>query len=70
MKLEKQDVKRYAVYVFYDKNGIVDEYNDVFLKGLKKVATHLLVICNGEMCEEGRKRLEAIADEVICRKNE
>lgn len=69
MRLEKQDVKRYAIYVFYDKNGIVDEYNDVFLKGLKQVVSHLLVICNGDMCEEGRKRLETIADEVICREN-
>lgn len=69
MKLEKQDINRYAVYVFYDKNGIVDEYNDVFLKGLKQVVSHLLVICNGQMRPEGKQRIEAIADEVIFREN-
>lgn len=70
MKLEKQDIKRYAVYVFYDKDGIVDEYNDVFLHGLKEVTSHLLVICNGSVNPEGRKRLEHIADEVLVRENE
>lgn len=69
MKLDEQNVKRYAVYVFYDKNGIVDEYNDVFLKGLKEVVSHLLIVCNGHMNSEGRKRLEAIADEVLYREN-
>lgn len=69
MKIEKQDIKRYAVYVFFDKAGIVDEYNDVFLKGLKKEVSHLVVICNGEVQPEGKKRLEEIADEVIIREN-
>lgn len=69
MKIEKKDIKRYAIYVFYDKEGIVDEYNDVFLRGLKEEVSHLLVICNGKICPEGKKRLEAIADEVLVRKN-
>lgn len=70
MKIDAQAALRYAVYVFYDKDGIVDEYNDVFLKGLKEVVSHLLVICNGTVKAEGRKRLEAIADEVVIRPNE
>lgn len=44
MILGKKEVRRYGVYVFYDKNGIADEYNDVFLKGLKEEVSHLLLI--------------------------
>ena len=69
MKIEKKYAKRYAIYVFYDKEGIVDEYNDVFLKGLKEEVSYLMVICNGEILPEGRQRLEEIADEVIVREN-
>ena len=69
MRIEKQKVKRYGIYVFYDRNGIADEYNDVFLSGLKDVVTDLLVICNGSVNEEGMRRFRAIADEVIQRKN-
>lgn len=69
MILDKKEIKRYAIYVFYDKNGIVDRYNDVFLCGLKEVVSHLLVICNGKMNSDGEERLRAIADEVITREN-
>ncbi|MDD3277369.1 MAG: rhamnan synthesis F family protein [Lachnospiraceae bacterium] len=69
MIIEKKDVSRYGVYVFYDKHGIVDEYNDVFLKGLKKVISHLVVICNCQVEKSGMERLSAIADEVITREN-
>lgn len=69
MVMKTNDVKRYAIYVFYDKDGVVDRYNDVFLKELKKEVSHLLVICNGNVQEEGLRRLEEIADEVMCREN-
>lgn len=69
MILGKKEVRRYGVYVFYDKNGIADEYNDVFLKGLKEEVSHLLLICNGTIREEDRERLGKIADEVMVRKN-
>lgn len=69
MIIRKDNVKRYGIYVFFDKDGIVDEYNDFFLKGLKDVVSHLLVICNGEVSQDGRNRLEHIADEVLCREN-
>lgn len=61
--------KRYGVYVFFDPDGIADEYNFYFLRELKKVLSHLLVICNGDLNEDGRKRFEEIADELIIREN-
>ena len=69
MVLNKKEIKRYGVYIFYDKNGIADEYNDVFLRGLKEEVSHLLLICNGQIRKEDRQRLEQIADEVMVREN-
>lgn len=62
--------KRYGVFVFYDKDGIADEYNFYFLKELKKELSHLMVICNGEITPEGRAEFEKIADDVMVRPNE
>lgn len=69
MVLEQKEIRRYGVYVFYDRDGIADGYNDVFLKGLKEEVSHLLVICNGKIQKDDRKRLEKIADEVLIREN-
>lgn len=69
MTIEKKCINRYGVYVFFDKNGIVDEYNDVFLQGIKEVVSHLLVICNGSVTKDGFERLSQVADEVWCREN-
>ena len=36
MKLDKEKIERCAIFVFYDKDGIVDRYIPVFLNGIKK----------------------------------
>lgn len=69
MLVKTENAKRYGVYVFYDKDGIVDEYVDYFLKDLKKNLSKLLVICNGDVQPEGLERLKTIADEVLVREN-
>lgn len=69
MILDNSPLRRYGVFVFFDKDGIVDEYNYYFLKELKKELSHLLVICNGDLSKEGKKGFEAIADELIVRPN-
>lgn len=70
MILNEKSPKRYGVYVFYDKDGIADEYNYYFIKELKKEVSHVLVICNGDLNEEGRAGFQAVADELIVRPNE
>lgn len=69
MLVRTENANRYGVYVFYDKDGIVDEYNDYFLKDLKKNLSKLLIICNGDVQPEGLERLKEIADEVLVREN-
>lgn len=70
MIIEANSTNRYAVYVFYDKNQIADEYNFVLLNAIRPFVKKLLVICNGGVNDEGKAKFEAIADEVILRPNE
>ena len=60
---------RYAIFVFYDRDGIVDEYNYVLLYEIKKYVKKLLIICNGDVNENGISGLNQYADEVIVRPN-
>ncbi len=69
MKLTEQNVKRAAIYVFYDQEQIVDDYVPVFLQELKRFVAHLLVVVNGEVNDAGREKLERVADEVMIRPN-
>ncbi len=63
-------IKRYAVYVFYDKNGKADRYCDFFLKGLKQEVDFLQVVVNGEIDKESYDRLDKIANDILVRPNE
>ena len=70
MILKDSGVKRLAVYVLHDNDGIVDTYIDAFLKGLRSEVSCLRVVINGGVSEEGEARVRAVADEVIIRPNE
>lgn len=62
--------KRLAIYFFYDKDGKVDKYVVSFLRGLKQVATEILVVCNGKIDAGSRKALLSVATDILVRKNE
>ncbi len=62
-------MKRFALYFFFDKDGIVDDYNIFLLNDLKKNVDYLLVVCNGTITGEGRNKFESVATEVIEREN-
>ena len=55
MIIKANKPKRCAIYVFFDQYGVVDEYNYFILEELKKVLDRLIVICNGDVNEEGKK---------------
>ena len=69
MILKDSGVKRLAVYVMHDDDGIVDKYIDVFLAGLRSETACLRVVINGNVEAEGEARIREIADEVIVRPN-
>lgn len=62
-------MKRFAIYFFYDKDGIVDDYNIYLLNDLKKNIDKLLVVCNGNLTTEGRSKFETVADDILVREN-
>ncbi len=70
MIVNSDTAKRCAIYVFFDKDGIVDAYNFYFLKELKKVISRLIIICNGEVNDKGIEGFRALTDEIIVRPNE
>lgn len=61
---------RQAVYCFYDKDGIVDGYVPVFLRGLREVAEGICVVVNGEVSDSGLALLKKCSDRVILRPND
>ena len=62
--------KRLAVYCFYDRDGIVDDYVIYFLNELRKAVSWICCVVNGKLNDNGRKSLQEYADEVIERANE
>ena len=69
MILMNDNIKRYAVYVFYDKQGKADRYCDVFLKGIRSEVDFLQIIVNGDIDEDSLGRFNSIADNVKVREN-
>ena len=61
--------KRFAVYCFYDKDGIVDDYVIYFLKALRKTVSKICCVVNGKLTESGRQALKSCSDELIEREN-
>lgn len=63
-------MKRACIFVFFDTDGIVDDYNFYNLEQLKTVCDYLLIVVNGKLSPEGRERLADYADDMFVRHNE
>ena len=61
--------RRCAIYLFYDEQGIVDDYIIYYLQELKKVVDRIVVVCNGRITIDGRRKIEKITKDVFCREN-
>lgn len=61
--------KRFFIFVFYDKNGIVDNYVPYLLSSIKKNNDKLVIVINGFINEIGKNKLEKISDNIIYREN-
>jgi lipopolysaccharide biosynthesis protein len=63
--------RRLAAYFFYDESGVVDDYVPYMLEALRPHVDATLVVCNGLLTAEGRRKLEAVQGvEVMVRENE
>ena len=66
----KDTVKRIAIFVIYDKQGIIDGYCIHIIRELKSVCDRVAVICNGNMTDKSIEGLQEENLEVYVRKNE
>ena len=61
----KKDIKRLAIYFFYDNDGIVDDYILYMLADLNKNISELLIVCNGKLTPESREKLEVYTSTIL-----
>lgn len=62
-------MRRLAIYVFWEQNGIVRDYVSTYLKGLMTVAEKLYVVVNGEICPKGKQRIEQETGAVVLQRS-
>lgn len=62
-------MKRLAIYVLWEKDGIVRDYVKVYLSGLQAVADKVKVVVNGKLSIEGRSELEKLGVDILVREN-
>lgn len=62
-------LKRLGIFCTYDSEGIVDDYIIFLLQDMKKVLTHLAIVCNGKLTPESQKRLQELTDDLTIREN-
>jgi rhamnosyltransferase len=62
-------MKRIAVFVIYDKDGILDGYRTYYLQELRKVTDYIVAVVNGILTAESRDALELLADDILVRNN-
>lgn len=64
-----QSVKRIAMYVIYDKDGILDGYRKYYLQELRKVVDCIVGVVSGTLTPESRRELEELTDDFFVREN-
>jgi rhamnosyltransferase len=61
--------KRLAIFVFYDNEGVVDDYKLYLLDSLTNVVERLIIVVNGYIRLEDSNKLKNIADDIFYREN-
>lgn len=62
-------MKRLGIFIFYDKEGVVDRYIEFFLDSLKEMVDRIVIVVNGAVNFEGYEKLKRITDDIIYRDN-
>lgn len=70
MPTDRDNKKRLGLFVFHDPDGIVDDYVVHLLRDLRRNLADLIVVANGKLSDEGRRKLEACTPEIHVRPNE
>lgn len=62
-------MKRLGLFVFYDKDGIVDDYVIYLLKDLMNNLDHLSIVSNSKIQEKEKEKFYQFTDDIIIREN-
>lgn len=62
-------MKRLAVFVHFDKEGIVDPYVEYYLRHLREVADEIVFVTTSRLDENSLAAVENLCQKVICREN-
>lgn len=63
------DGRRLVLYTLYDRRGGVEDYVLDALDGLRPHAARMVVIVNGALSDEARRRIEPRCDDIFVREN-
>jgi lipopolysaccharide biosynthesis protein len=66
---DPEKIKRLAIFFFYDKDGVVDDYLSYLLADLKQNVAELLIVCNGKLTVEGRRKFTQLTPHLLVREN-
>lgn len=65
----KRELSRLGIFVFYDPQGVVDDYVLFLLKSLRLYVARMIVISNCNLDGTGEERLQQNADALFIREN-
>lgn len=65
----ESNIKRLAIFFFYDKDGIVDDYITYMLSDLNNNLNELLFVSNGKLINESREKVRLLTDNILEREN-
>ncbi len=63
-------MKRAAIFVFFEKEGIVGKYVEYLLSEIRQNVSDLFIVSNGRLIKEEKDKLYAFTDSIYERKNE
>lgn len=62
-------MRRLGIFVFFDKDGVVDRYVDTMLEDVACNVYRLIIVCNGNLNEDGYKILSKYSNDIFKREN-
>lgn len=63
------EMKRLAIFVFYDENGIVNEYVEFLLNSIVEVCEKLVIVINDKIQQEYLDKLYQLTNNIYIRQN-
>lgn len=70
MVCDAKNIRRCAVFLYFDKDGVVDDYNIFWLNAINQHAEKILIVCNGFLKKEAVEKFKTVTPHILFRRNE